>query len=174
MEERDNREENKKRALIALAMLIGASVSSFEELAEDKQLMKRVEQRYESSPSLKKRVERPERVSEQDIQREMAKSSVDDNVRYMKVTTFGDDKVCEKCREWQDKIVTVDGSDSRYPSVNDFIKSGGLHYNCRCSLQELGTKEIPLSPLNPRHGTREAANPSAYNSYIDLSKCVFN
>ena len=85
--------------------------------------------------------------------------------------TVGDDKVCHKCMSWQGKVVSLDGNGE--PTLQEAIDDGFLHYGCRCSLQELGTSEIPLNPLNPRYEARKAANPLAYNT-TPTSLLVFN
>ena len=58
--------------------------------------------------------------------------------------------------------------------MDDFIKSGGYHPNCRCSAQEIKTDEIPLKQeINPRYKARKQARPDLYN-HTPLKSLVFN
>lgn len=90
-----------------------------------------------------------------------------DDTQWFKIVNVGDAKTCDDCREWIGKIVSVDKNDLGYPTVDDFIKSNGLHPNCRCSLQKLDVTEIPRKAPNPRASDAEKArHPKAYNSKI--------
>ena len=58
--------------------------------------------------------------------------------------------------------------------MDDFIKSGGYHVNCRCSAQEIDNDEIPLKQeINPRYKSRKQARPDLYN-HTPLKSLVFN
>ena len=58
--------------------------------------------------------------------------------------------------------------------MDDFIKSGGYHINCRCSAQEVSVDEIPLkNKANPRYAERKQARPDLYN-HTPLKSLVFN
>lgn len=85
--------------------------------------------------------------------------------------TVGDDRVCPKCAAWEGKILYLD--DALHPSVSDAIAAGGLHFSCRCSLQELGTSEIPIKEPNPRRDDRMRVNPSIFNT-VPTSILVMN
>ena len=73
------------------------------------------------------------KLSSQQMNEEIAKLASEMS-RYAKVVTVGDSKVCESCRKWQGKVVSLDGSDSRYPSLDEYLNEA-VHPNCRCSLQ---------------------------------------
>lgn len=73
-----------------------------------------------------------EKLSAQRMNEEIAKLAVEMS-KYAKVVTVGDSRVCETCRRWQGKVVSLDGSDSRYPSLDDYMNEA-VHPNCRCSL----------------------------------------
>ena len=128
---------------------------------------------FEDNPELAQLVQQPERLTEQQIVEstaDLAKSQ--DNAKFMRIVSVGDDRVCSSCAAWQDKIVCLDGTSS--PTLEDAIDAGFLHYGCRCSLQEVTTEEIPLNKLNPRYETRKAANPAIYNSKLNGVKLVYN
>lgn len=106
-------------------------------------------------------VQQPERLTEQQIVEstaDLAKSQ--DNAKFMRIVTVGDDKVCLACDAWTDVVVSLDGSQS--PTLQDAIDAGFLHYGCRCSLQEVETTEIPRKHL------------VAWNSSINGLKLVYN
>lgn len=128
---------------------------------------------YEDTPSLAHVVQQPERITEQEIVESTADiAKTKDNSRQVRIVTVGDEKVCPACAAWRDRIVFLDNSSS--PTLDDAINAGFLHYGCRCSLQELQTKEIPLKETNPRYEQRKAANPRAYNSKLNGLTLVFN
>ena len=58
--------------------------------------------------------------------------------KYYKVVTVGDNRVCNKCKDWNNKIISDD--DPNYPSYDDLEKSGALHPNCRCYLKPVTVK----------------------------------
>lgn len=128
---------------------------------------------YLEVPDFQAQVTQGERLSEQQIVEDMSQlSQTKNNSRKLRIVTVGDEKVCEHCARWQDKVVSLDGSSK--PTLQDAIDDGFLHYNCRCALQELATAEIPLNELNPRHEARRAANPAIYNSALNGETLVFN
>lgn len=90
-----------------------------------------------------------------------------------RIAGVSDDKTCPDCAAWRGKTVAM-RPDGAHDTVQDFINQHGFHVNCRCSLQALDVKEIPLNPLNPRYAARRAANPAAYNQDFPLSELVFN
>lgn len=59
--------------------------------------------------------------------------------KYYKVVTVGDNRVCDKCKAWNNKIISDD--DPNYSSYDDLEKSGALHPNCRCYLKPVEKKE---------------------------------
>lgn len=156
--------KNVEKALLYIAVLLGYDFASFEELAKDKDALETATVKLHTNKSLLDKIQADSPISNIELNKEMAKTAIDDNQHLMRVTTVGDGKVCEMCGKWQGKIISIDGADADYPSLDDYIKSGALHPNCRCSLQELTTKEIPRKPPNPR----------AHNSNVDLNDIVFN
>ena len=84
--------------------------------------------------------------------------------RFAKWVSFGDSKVCNKCKKWENKIVCISGNPQGFPTVDDVIKSGALHYGCRCALLDIDTDEIPLKEPNPRIDQRKQSRPDIYNS----------
>lgn len=43
---------------------------------------------------------------------------------------------CPQCAAWRNKIVSVSGSDTKYPSLQAAIASGVFHPNCRCTINK--------------------------------------
>ena len=60
--------------------------------------------------------------------------------KYYQVVTVGDNRVCDKCNAWNNKIISDD--DPNYPSYDDLEKSGALHPNCRCYLKPVDKKAM--------------------------------
>lgn len=142
-EDKDWSEDNKKRMLAALAVLLGyTDVADLGGLSEKE--LAEVKRKYDEVPALKEAVERKERMPERDIQIKVAEIGGKDGVRLYKIAgEDGDGRQCPRCKEWQGKIVAWQDNPLGYPLVQDFINDGGFHVNCRCSLQELDTGEIP-------------------------------
>lgn len=143
-----NREDNKKRMMLALAVMLGADVSSYEQLA-DGEASKKTKSAFEESKKLyedrklAEKIEVDDRVPEQEIQIQAAKAGFqDEGSEYFKIVNVGDERTCDACKQWIGEIVSVSGNDPRYKTVDEFIKSGGLHPNCRCSLQKTTIKAI--------------------------------
>lgn len=173
-EEKDYSEENKKRMLIALAILLGAQVENkIEAYSEiDKDILKRAKGIYESK-GLAAQVEQQARMPEREVQIRVADVGNSAKIELYKIAGIKDAKTCPDCANWQGKTVAMH-PDGVHQTVQDFINDHGFHPNCRCSLQPLDVKEIPLNPLNPRYEDRAAANPSAYNSCLNGLRLVFN
>lgn len=129
-------EDNKKKMLLALAIAAGSDAKSYEELTEEE--IKDSVKLYETK-GLESKVEKDDPISEQDVQSLIATAMMD-TTEYFKIINVGDEKTCKSCREWIGQIVTVHGKDPRYKTVDDFIRSGGLHPNCRCTLQAIQNK----------------------------------
>ena len=172
-EDRDYSEENRRRMLVALAILVGADVENRPESYKDvpAEAMKRAKEIYERD-GLKLTVEQPARMPERDVQIKAAEAGARDAARLYRIVGQDDDKTCRDCAQWRGKTVSMT-ADGVHPTVQDFINGHGFHVNCRCSLQELDVGEIPLNPLNPRYAARRAANPGAYNS-CENARLVFN
>ena len=66
--------------------------------------------------------------------------------KYYKVVTVGDNRVCNKCKSWNNKIISDD--DPNYPSYDDLEKSGALHPNCRCYLKPVDKKAMNSENIN--------------------------
>ena len=139
-EELDRREEERKRkdialkdALMYIAALLGYRFSSYDELANDRNAYAAALGKLKQSKSLLDKVLSGKKLSSQQMNEEIAKLASEMS-RYAKVVTVGDSRVCESCRKWQGKVVSLDGSDSRYPSLDEYLNEA-VHPNCRCSLQ---------------------------------------
>ena len=162
-EEKDYSDENRRRMLVALAILLGAKVEnspeSYGDVPED--VMKSAKEIYERD-GLELAVEQPARMPEREVQIKAAEAGARDGARLYRIVGQKDDKTCPDCAEWQGRTV-ASAPDGIHQTVQDFINGHGFHVNCRCSLQELDVGEIPLNPLNPRYAARRAANPRAYN-----------
>ena len=126
--------KNVEKALLYIATLLGYDFNSFEDLAKDQDALETATVKLHTNKSLLNKIQSDRPISNVDLNKEMAKTAIDDNQRLMRVTTVGDGKVCQMCGKWQGKIICIDGVDKRYPSLDDYIKSGALHPNCRCSL----------------------------------------
>lgn len=160
IEEKDFSEENRRRLFLALAILFGANVKSYDNIPA--LYMNLARKTYEER-NFAPKVEIKERLPERDIQIMVAEEGIADKVELFKIVGTKDVRTCKDCAEWQGKTVTVSGKDKRYKTVQDFINDHGFHINCRCSLQALDTKEIPRKPPNPR----------AYNSESDDTLLFF-
>ena len=142
-EEFDRREEEKKKeekkdrawkdALLYIAALLGYRFASYDELAQDKNAYDAALGKLKQSKSLLDKVLSGKKLSSQQMNEEIAKLASEMS-RYAKVVTVGDSRVCERCSKWQGKVISLDGSDSRYPSLDDYLNEA-VHPNCRCSLQ---------------------------------------
>lgn len=135
-EELDRREEENrawKDALMYISALLGYRFASYDELAQDRNAYDAALGKLKQSRSLLDKVLAGKKLSSQQMNEEMAKLASEMS-RYAKVVTVGDSRVCERCRKWQGKVVSLDGSDSRYPSLDEYMDEA-VHPNCRCSLQ---------------------------------------
>ena len=172
-EEKTQKDENYEKAALYVAFLLGMYYKSFDDLKAHPNDLQKVNVKIHENKNLLDQIQTEEKISDKDIQKEAIKAT-EMNGKLMKIRTVGDQKVCPKCAEWQGKIISVDGSDKNYPSMDDFIKSGGYHVNCRCSAQEIDTDEIPLKQeINPRYKSRKQARPDLYN-HTPLKYLVFN
>lgn len=130
--------------------------------------------KYEKNPELKQQVEQGRRITEEEIVKDVADISKQDNSDLVRIVTAGDPTTCERCKKWENKIVSLSGKNKNHPSLDDAIKDGFLHFNCRCALLNIQTDEIPLkSKINPRYETRRSARPDIYNS-VPQTILVFN
>lgn len=136
MAETDDKIKNKnvEKALLYIAALLGYDFATFEDLAKDQDALETATAKLHTNKSLLDKIQSGSPISNVDLNKEMAKTAIDDNQQLMRVTTVGDGKVCQMCGKWQGKIICIGGAVKGYPSLDDYIKSGALHPNCRCSL----------------------------------------
>ena len=176
-EAEETKKKNYERLLLAIAVLYANQIdmdikkqSTYQQLTPaQKTFAKKI---YEEVPDFSAQVNQGERLTEQQIVEDMSQlSQAKNGSKKLRIVTVGDEKVCQHCQKWQNKIVSLDGS-SR-PSLQDAIDDGFLHYNCRCALQEIATTEIKLNKLNPRYETRAAANPAVYHCAARFNGLVF-
>ena len=66
--------------------------------------------------------------------------------KYYKVVTVGDNRVCDKCKSWNGKVIS--DTDPNYLSYDDLEKSGALHPNCRCYLKPVDKKAMNSENIN--------------------------
>lgn len=131
------------------------------------------QKKYEQHPELEEQIKQGKRITERQIVEDTAKIASEDKSDLVRIVTAGDPTTCERCKKWENKIVSLSGKNSRYPSLQDAIDDGFLHYNCRCALLELSTDEIRLKEPNPRIDERASKRPDIYNS-VPLNVLVFN
>ena len=176
-EAEETKKNNYERILLAIAVLyanqIGMDIkkqSTYQQLTPAQKTF--AKKKYEEVPGFSAQVNQGERLTEQQIVEDISQLSQTNNgSKKLRIVTVGDSKVCEHCKKWQNKIVSLDGSSK--PTLQDAINDGFLHYNCRCALQEITTTEIKLNKLNPRYETRAAANPNVYHSSAASTGLVF-
>lgn len=172
-EQEDYSRENKRRMIVALAILLGAKIenaaSSYSSIPEE---IKTEAAKLYKSMNMDLVTEQPARIPEQQVQIQAATAGKASGVQLYKIVGSRDDKTCPDCAAWQGKTVSMT-DDGQHQTVQDFINNHGFHVNCRCSLQELSTKEIPLNKLNPRYEARKAANPAVYHCAARFNELVF-
>ena len=66
--------------------------------------------------------------------------------RYFEIVTVGDSKTCPNCKKWDGKIISDE--DNKYPSYDDFEKSGAAHWGCRCFLKPVEKKAMNSENIN--------------------------
>ena len=156
--------ENKKKMLFALAVSLGSTAASYEELTADE--IAEANKLYKTS-NLEKKVETGAPVDEHLVQA-LVVASLKDTTEYFKIVNPGDGRTCDACKEWIGQIVTVHGEDPRYRTVDDFIKSGGLHTNCRCTLQKISVKKPSAKELASMAMNAEPLKDTlVYRGFID-------
>lgn len=133
---------NKTNLLEALALLIGGAteeqiskMEKFSDLPEDVQEKAIIEYNKQGLDKLAKSKKKLQQPDIQDAMSKIAKTKATAEPQYFKVVNPGDGKTCESCKAWIGK--TLSDEDPNYPSTKDFLKSGGMHPNCRCSLHLL-------------------------------------
>lgn len=162
----DDDKENKKKMLFALAVGLGSTAASYEELTTDE--IVEANKLYKTS-NIQKKVETGAPIDEHLVQA-LVVSAFKDTTEYFKIVNPGDGKTCDACKEWIGQIVTVHGEDPRYRTVDDFIKSGGLHTNCRCTLQKISVKKPSAKELESMAMNAEPLKDTlVYRGFIDES-----
>lgn len=135
--EKDYSDENQKRLLIALAILLGFTdennIEKMNDLTADQKYIIRKE--YEKR-NLDELAKTKERLAERDIQIQMAEKGIDDGIKIFQIVGVKDDRTCDECRRWQGTELTLEKTNLGLPTVEEFINNHGFHPNCRCSLQE--------------------------------------
>lgn len=182
-EKTEQQKENYERLIFAIAVYfaddlkidIKSQVSYKDLTPEQKTFAQKI---YEDKPQFIKQVNKDTRITEKTIVKDVskvakvAKEEKDkENPDLVKIVTVGDDRVCEYCAKWNNKIISLSGKTTGYPTLQDFINSKGLHYGCRCALLDVKTDEIPLkTEINPRYDERKRARPDIYNTrpYSDV------
>lgn len=167
--EKTQKEKNFERMLFAIAVLyanqLGVNIkkqTSYDDLTDaQKAYANKV---LKNNPTIEKRIDTDKRISEQQIVDDVANIQQENNSDLVKIVTVGDTTTCEKCNKWHNKIVSISGKNKNYPSLDDAVKAGFLHKNCRCALLDIKTDEIPLKQkINPRYESRKQARTDIYN-----------
>ena len=158
-EEKNRREQEKKnydQLLIAMLLLMNpeldesriTSISDVDHVLLD-------EAKYKLDEYLKKESRIADLSDEQPIDVAKLKKSeilttakdiANVKSKYYQVVTVGDNRVCDKCKSWNNKIISDD--DPNYPSYDDLEKSGSLHTNCRCFLKPVEKKAMNSENIN--------------------------
>ena len=117
-----------------------------------------------------------EDLNQIEIQTKMSEIGKKSGSEVFVIANPGDLRTCEKCRKWIGKKVS--DTDKHYPSIQEWMNSGGLHINCRCSLHSVDEAEIAIEKANDylerkRKRLEELAAFKAFNS-CDSENLVFN
>lgn len=158
------KKDNEERVLLALGILLLTStvsfpseekeepgeqmtgetdikkINTFEDLPKD---IKEKAENFFKDNKLDKLTNIEEPLTKSDVLKivsEVAEKELE--TKYFKIISVGDDHVCEYCKMWEGKIVTMTGEDPRYPTLDEFLNSDGAHFGCRCYLQ-------PYTPKKP-------------------------
>ncbi len=168
-EEKDKQEmSNYERLIFAIAILYASQLginiqkqTSYKDLTPAQiTFAKKI---YEKHPEFELQVESGKRISEEQIIKDTANIAKEDKSDLVRIVTVGDSTTCEKCKKWENKIVSLSGNDKKYPPLDKAIDDGFLHFNCRCALLDIDTDEIPLKKPNPRRDERKQIRPDIYN-----------
>ena len=166
------KDDNKKRLLLALGlMLLGNTskedlqkIENFDDLPSE--VKQKTLKRFEDN-KLDKLTDKDEALSKEDTLKIAAETSNND---YFKIVSVGDDRVCEYCRQWQGKIVTMSGNDPRYKRLDEFLNSKGSHFGCRCYLQKYTPKKPTTKELNTMAMNAEPFKDTlVYRGFVDES-----
>ena len=165
----DYSSENKKRMILALAIMLGAAADSYSDIPPA--LLAQAKAIYKDK-NFGIDVEQEARMPEREVQIKIAELGNSASIELYKIVGVEDSHTCPDCARWQGTTVTMH-DDGKHKTVQDFINDHGFHVNCRCSLQPLDVGEIPLNKINPRYEERKAANPKAYNTAWSVDQLVF-
>lgn len=137
-EKRDR--ENKEQLMIALALLLyprlnEQKIETIEDLPAEvrEEVQNKIDEGLDKSikDATEQKTQLAELKKDEILAVAMALAGI--NATYLKVITVGDKKTCDKCKQWDGRIIS--DSDPKYPSFEDLTESGALHINCRCFLK---------------------------------------
>ena len=143
--------KNKLDILFSLAILLGgmsksqiAKAKTFEDVPKDIQniALALYAQHKDDLDILASK----EDLNQVDIQNKMSEIGKRSGSEVFVIANPGDLKTCERCRKWIGKKVS--DTDRHYPSIQEWINSGGLHINCRCSLHSVQEAEVAIEKAN--------------------------
>lgn len=136
--EKENIEdENRRKILFALAILLGdmtpeeiGSVSEWGDLSETRKKQAVID--YKKNQEILDPLLDQEGLEQPQIQSAMSSVGKSTGFEVYVIENPGDGKTCDHCRKWIGKKVSDNGG--KYPTIKEWMDSGGLHPNCRCSL----------------------------------------
>ena len=143
--------ENRDQLLIALAVLLykdaDKKISTVEDIPNDirSKLEKKIDDFLAKGGKDINDINELNLLTKSEILK-IAKDISGTKSGYFKVVTVGDNRVCNKCKAWNGKIISDD--DPNYPSYDDLEKSGALHPNCRCFLKPVDKKAMNSENIN--------------------------
>ena len=173
--------KNKLDILFSLAILLGgmsksqiAKAKTFEGIPKDIQNIALA--LYAQNKDQLDILASKEDLTQVDIQTKMSEIGKRSGSEVFVIANPGDMKTCERCSKWIGKKVS--DTDKHYPSIQEWIDSGGLHINCRCSLHSIGEAEVAIEKANDylerkRKRLEQLAAFKAFNS-CDSENLVFN
>ena len=136
---RSERERKRKaafeKALLYISALLGYGFSTYEQLAGDEKAHAEALARLKGSPGMLRSVLSGHELSSERMNEEISRMAKEMS-RYAMVVTVGDSRTCERCRRWQGRVVSLDGGDPRFPSLERYMEEA-VHPNCRCSLRSV-------------------------------------
>lgn len=147
--DKTSKDKNFEKAALLIAVLLGMTYKTYDELAANPDDLNDVVVKMHGSDGLMDKVMQDKEISDKSLEK-MAIEATQPSSNLKRVKTSGQANVCDSCRPWQGKIICLDGSDSRFPSLDDYINSGAFHPNCRCSLEELDEYTMNQTTLNSR------------------------
>lgn len=176
------KKENKDQILLALAILLGglsrAQISEADAFSDvPEQAQKTAIAEFAKNKDLLQPLVDSEKLSQVEVQQSMAEIGRARGSKVFVIENPGDGRTCDRCKVWIGKRVS--DSDPSYPSVDDWMRSGGLHYGCRCSLHEVQEADLAdkkAADYLQRKQKRIAEQiqwQSAYNA-TPLNDLVFN